>query len=80
MNFNRSDSLKFMEVLNDPKFVTFLRKWEIARRPSAVRAIFTDSNLEPSSLFRIFFLIPFFISFFLFSYPACRFMLLLLLS
>jgi len=43
MNFNRSDSLKFYEVLNDPKFLTFLRQWEMARRPSAVREIFQSN-------------------------------------
>ena len=44
MNFNRSDSLKFTEVLSDPKFLEFLKKWEMARRPSAVRAIFEQSS------------------------------------
>jgi hypothetical protein len=55
MNFNRSDSLKFAEVLNDPKFLDFLKKWEVTRRPSAVRAIFTSSNEAK----KFTFLIPF---------------------
>ncbi|KAL7027009.1 hypothetical protein ACKWTF_005262 [Chironomus riparius] len=50
MNFNRSDSLKFSEVLNDPKFLTFLRQWEMARRPSAVQKIFKHSESPAMSL------------------------------
>lgn len=40
MNFNGKDSLTFTEVLNNPMFLDFLRKWELNRRPSAVRALF----------------------------------------
>lgn len=40
MNFNRQDSLKMTDVLNDPQFVAFLRKWEMERQPSEVRALF----------------------------------------
>ena len=36
MNFNRQDSLNLMDVLKDPKFVEFLRKWEKNRNPSAL--------------------------------------------
>ena len=53
MNFNRQDSLKFTEVLNDPQFVAFLRKWENERRPSAVRAIFI-SNFFPFLDYNLF--------------------------
>lgn len=42
MNFNRKDSLNMAEVLKDPQFVEFLKKWELNRRPSAVRAIFAS--------------------------------------
>lgn len=46
MNFNRRDSLILSEVLSDPQFVAFLRKWEGNRRPSAVRALF-ESKIPP---------------------------------
>lgn len=34
MNFNRQDSLNLMDVLKDPKFVKFLKKWEQERHLS----------------------------------------------
>lgn len=43
--------MNLAEVLNDPQFVEFLKKWEMNRRPSAVRAIF-ESN--PQTLFLCF--------------------------
>jgi hypothetical protein len=70
MNFNRSDSLKFSEVLSDPKFVEFLQKWELMRRPSAVRAIFThQSSLEFFLYFLSFNFLIYFIVFFVFFSP-----------
>lgn len=36
MNFNRQDSLNLMEVLKDPKFVKFLKKWEQERHLSVL--------------------------------------------
>lgn len=43
MNFNRRDSLNFDDVLNNPQFVAFLRKWESNRRPNAVRELFSSN-------------------------------------
>lgn len=48
------------EVLNDPQFVEFLKKWEMNRRPSAVRAIFES---KPQTLFLIFYFIFLFFDF-----------------
>lgn len=45
MNFNRRDSLKFDEVLNDPQFVEFLKKWELNRHPSIVDILFNRSKV-----------------------------------
>ena len=50
MNFNRRDSLKTFEVLNDPQFVEFLKKWELTRNPNLIRALF-GSNLVNFILF-----------------------------
>lgn len=40
MNFNRRDSLKLEEVLNDPQLFQFLRKWELIRQPSLINVLF----------------------------------------
>lgn len=45
MNFNRRDSLQLSDVLDDPRFLSFLRKWETDRKFRNCRAIFS-SNLS----------------------------------
>lgn len=53
MNFNRKDSLNLMEVLNDPKFVKFLKKWEEERRSSTLQINLsgTISHFKPHTIY-----------------------------
>lgn len=45
MNFNASDSLTLRDVVEEPLFLDFLRKWELSRRPSStIRAIFSRNR------------------------------------
>lgn len=43
MNFNRRDSLNITDVLDDPQFLAFLRKWEINRNQRDIQAIFASN-------------------------------------
>lgn len=44
MNFNRRDSMTLHEVMSDSRLLSFLKKWENHRRPSAVRNLFASIN------------------------------------
>lgn len=43
MNFNRSDSLQLSDVLEDPRFLSFLRKWETERNFRDKQALFASN-------------------------------------
>lgn len=70
MNFNRRDSLNLNEVLSDPQFVAFLRKWEANREPSAVRALFESTFFIFVILIFFYFSFSSFFFIFLMSRPA----------
>lgn len=71
MNFFRKDSLNMAEVLKDPEFVKFLKKYEMNRRPSAIQAILEsiDSNFPTYNFFHLWLFETNFYFRFLFSHP-----------